>query len=501
MSNTELGLTGRWNASLPASIFDQGAPGRRGLTFPRWDGETIEPRLPADVRRAEPADLPDLSEPEIMRHFTRLSSLNHHIERGMYPLGSCTMKFNPRVNEQIAGLPGLADLHPEQDVEDIQGLLAALHLLETSLCEITGFAACSLLPSAGAQGEYLGMLVIREYHRSRDDDERTEVLIPDSAHGTNPASVVMAGLKPRTIASRPDGRIDVEALRKAVGPQTAGIMITNPNTLGLFEENIASIARIVHEAGGRLYMDGANMNAIMGKVRPQDMGFDVVHLNLHKTFSTPHGGGGPGAGPICVTAELEPFLPGPRIVPLGDDAFALERVPGPDDAAIHAFYGNVGVCLRALAYILRCGGDGLTRASECAVLNARYLQTALAEILPVAHAGETMHEFVASGAPWKKEFGVNTLDIAKRLLDYGFHAPTIYFPLIVEEAIMIEPTETESRESLDGFIAAMKAIHAEAVRDPDILRNAPVTTPVGRMDEARAARQPDLARLGPCQCG
>ncbi len=502
MSNTEYGQTGRWNASLPASIFDQGAPGRRALTFPRWDGDTLEARLPSQVMRAEPAELPDLSEPEVMRHFTRLSSLNHHIERGMYPLGSCTMKFNPRVNEQIAGLPGLADLHPEQDVADIQGLLAALHLLERSLCEITGFAACSLLPSAGAQGEYLGMLVIREYHRSRGEDQRNEVLIPDSAHGTNPASVVMAGLEPRTIVSRPDdGRIDVEALRKAVGPQTAGIMITNPNTLGLFEDNIVEIARIVHEAGGRLYMDGANMNAIMGKVRPGDMGFDVVHLNLHKTFSTPHGGGGPGAGPICVTAELEPFLPGPRIVAAGDETFALERIPGPGDAAIHAFYGNVGVCLRALAYILRCGGDGLTRASECAVLNARYLQTALADILPVAHAGETMHEFVASGAPWKKEFGVHTLDIAKRLLDYGVHAPTIYFPLIVEEALMIEPTETESRESLDGFIAAMKAIHDEAVRDPDILRNAPVTTPVGRMDEALAARRPDLARLGPCQCG
>ncbi len=501
MSNTEQGMTGRWNATLPAGIFDQGAPGRRALTFPRWDGDPVATDLPADVRRAAPADLPSVSEPEVMRHFTRLSSLNHHIERGMYPLGSCTMKFNPRVNEQVASLPGLADLHPEQDVQDIQGLLGALHLLETSLCEITGFDACSLLPSAGAQGEYLGMLVIGNYHRSRNDDQRTEVLIPDSAHGTNPASVVMAGLTPRTIASRSDGRIDVEALREAVGPQTAGIMITNPNTLGLFEDNIVAIARIVHEAGGRLYMDGANMNAIMGKVRPGDMGFDVVHLNLHKTFSTPHGGGGPGAGPICVTSELEPFLPGPRIVQTGEDSFALERVPGRDGEAIHAYQGNIGVCLRALAYILRCGGDGLTRASECAVLNARYLQTALTDILPVAHAGETMHEFVASGVPWKKEFGVHTLDIAKRLLDYGVHAPTIYFPLIVDEAIMIEPTETESRASLDGFIAAMKAIHAEAVRDPDILHKAPTTTPVGRMDEARAARQPDLARLGPCQCG
>lgn len=500
MSNQVNGKTGRWNATLPDSIFDQGASGRRALGFGHWSGAPAA-QLPEADRRAEPADLPALSEPEVMRHFTRLSSLNHHIERGMYPLGSCTMKYNPRLNEQVVALPGLADLHPEQDVEDIQGLLDILHRLEGALCEITGFAACSLLPSAGAQGEYLGMLVIGEYHRSRGDLDRTEVLIPDSAHGTNPASVVLAGLEPRTIASKPDGRIDVAALQAAVGPRTAGIMITNPNTLGLFEKDIVEIARIVHEAGGRLYMDGANMNAIMGKSRPGDVGFDVVHLNLHKTFSTPHGGGGPGAGPICVTAELAPFLPGPRIVPVGDGAYALERIPGEGDTAIHAFYGNVGVCLRAFAYILRCGGDGLTRVSECAVLNARYLQAALEDILPAAHSGETMHEFVASGSVWKKELGVNTLDIAKRLLDYGVHAPTIYFPLIVEEAIMIEPTETESKESLDSFVAALKAIRVEAEQDPDILHHAPETTPVGRMDEARAARNPDLSQLGPCNCG
>ncbi len=501
MNNTKSGKTRRWNATLPASIFSQGAPGRRALTFPRWDGDPVAAELPADARRVVPADLPAVSEPEVMRHFTRLSNLNHHIERGMYPLGSCTMKFNPRVNEQIAALPGLADLHPEQAEQDIQGLLEALHLLEVSLSEITGFDTCCLQPSAGAQGEYLGMLVIGAFHRANGDHERVEVLIPDSAHGTNPASVVMAGLKPRTIASREDGRIDVESLRSVVGPRTAGIMITNPNTLGLFEDNIREIADIVHAAGGRLYMDGANMNAIMGKVRPGDMGFDVTHLNLHKTFSTPHGGGGPGAGPICVTAELAPFLPGPRIVPVGGGQFSLVAAPAADAPVIHAYHGNVGVCLRALAYILRCGGDGLTRASECAVLNARYLQVSLQDILPVAHAGETMHEFVASGTPWKKEFGVHTLDIAKRLLDFGVHAPTIYFPLIVDEAIMIEPTETEAKESLDEFIAALKAIHREAMEDPDILFRAPETTPVGRMDEARAARQPDLSWLGPCPCG
>ncbi|MFO7609030.1 MAG: aminomethyl-transferring glycine dehydrogenase subunit GcvPB, partial [Candidatus Krumholzibacteriia bacterium] len=454
----------RWNADLPASVFAKGRAGRRGLTFPRWDGEAVVPDLPAGARRAAPADLPSLSEPEVLRHFTALSNLNHHIERGMYPLGSCTMKHNPRLNEQVAAMPGLADLHPEQDPVDVQGLLAALKLLETSLCEITGFAACSLIPAAGAQGEYLGMLVIRALHRAAGDLDRTEILIPDSAHGTNPASVVVAGLVPRTIKSRADdGRIDLDALRAAVGPRTAGIMITNPNTLGLFENDIREVADIVHAAGGRLYMDGANLNAIMGRTRPGDMGFDVVHMNLHKTFSTPHGGGGPGAGPICVTPELAPFLPGPRIA--GDDTagWRLEQVPtGPDDTAIHTWYGNVGVCLRALSYILRNGGDGLARVSDCAVLNANYLLASLREILPVPHATGCLHEFVASGAAWKEKYGVRTLDLAKRLLDYGVHAPTIYFPLIVEEAVMVEPTETETKESLDEFIAAVRAIHREA---------------------------------------
>ncbi|MGD9548443.1 MAG: aminomethyl-transferring glycine dehydrogenase subunit GcvPB [Candidatus Krumholzibacteriia bacterium] len=501
MSDESMVQPGRWNAGLPESIFTKGAPGRRGLTFPRWDGEPVAADLPAGMRRAEPADFPSLSEPEVMRHFTQLSNLNHHIERGMYPLGSCTMKYNPRLNEQIAALPGLADLHPEQPVGDVQGLLAALKLLEESLCEITGFAACSLFPAAGAQGEYLGMFVIRALHLHNGNPERTEVLIPDSAHGTNPASVVIAGMEPKTLKSRANGRIDLDALRAAVGPRTAGIMITNPNTLGLFENDITEIAAIVHEAGGRLYMDGANLNAIMGKVRPGDMGFDVVHMNLHKTFSTPHGGGGPGAGPICVTPELQPFLPGPWITAGADGGFTLENLPGRDGAAIHSYYGNVGVCLRALAYILRCGGDGLTRVSECAVLNARYLLSQLRDILPVANADQCLHEFVASGASWKNEFGVRTLDIGKRLLDYGVHAPTIYFPLIVEEALMVEPTETESKESLDRFIAAVRAIHREAATDPEVLHGAPHTTPVGRMDEARAARQPDLSWLGPCNCG
>ena len=505
MSGQDAKATGRWNATLPASIFEKGAPGRRGLTFPVWDGDPVKPDLPAGVRRAVPADLPSLGELEVMRHFTALSNLNHHIERGMYPLGSCTMKYNPRVNEQVAGLSGLADLHPEQGPEDIQGLLAALNLLEESLCELTGFAACCLIPAAGAHGEYLGMLVIRAFHLAHGDEDRNEILIPDSAHGTNPASVVIAGLKPRTIPSRTDGRIDVAFLREAVGPQTAGIMITNPNTLGLFEVDIQEIAAIVHEAGGRLYMDGANMNALMGKARPGDMGFDVVHLNLHKTFGTPHGGGGPGAGPICVTEELARFLPGPRIVrdnsAPGEGCYALENIPGPDSDGIHSYFGNVGVCLRALAYILRNGGNGLTRVTECAVLNANYLLASLKGFLEVEHAEGCLHEFVATGAGWKDRYGVRTLDIAKRMLDYGLHAPTIYFPLIVDEALMIEPTETESLESLDNFVAVMKSLHEEAKTNPELLTSAPHVTPVGRMDEAQAAREPDLRWAGPCNCG
>ncbi len=491
----------RWNATAPASLFDQGVVGRRATSFPRWDGEELTVKLPADVRRATAADLPSISEPEVMRHFTQLSTLNHHIERGMYPLGSCTMKYNPRINEKVVGLSGLADLHPEQSIDDVQGLLGALKLLEKSLCTLTGFESCSLHPAAGAHGEYLGMLVIRAFHLGRADRDRVEILIPDSAHGTNPASVVIAGMIPRTIKSLDNGRIDLNALREAVGEKTAGIMITNPNTLGLFENDIKEVADIVHQAGGRLYMDGANMNAIMGKSRPGDMGFDVVHLNLHKTFSTPHGGGGPGSGPICVTKELAPFLPGPWIHEEDDGRFSLKKLPVRGSNSIHTHFGNVGVCLRALAYILRLGGNGLTRCTESAVLNANYLLCQLETIMDVKHSHGCLHEFVASGSSWKKDFGVRTLDIAKRMLDYGVHAPTIYFPLIVEEAFMVEPTETESRESLDNLVQILRTIHKEAQETPEIVTGAPHTTPVGRLDEATAARSPDLRWAGPCNCG
>ncbi len=491
---------GRWCANLQDSLFSRGRAGRRGVMPPVWRGDEVDATLPDDLRRENPCDLPSLSEQEVMRHYTRLSNLNHHIERGMYPLGSCTMKHNPRLNERVAALPGFASLHPEQDEGDIQGLLCALKLLQDALCEITGFAACSLQPAAGAHGEYLGLLAIRAFHLANGDAGRVDVLIPDSAHGTNPASVVMTGMKPVTVKSRADGRLDPDAVRAAAGPTTAGIMITNPNTLGLFETEIVEVARIIHEAGGRLYMDGANLNAVLGKAKPAHMGFDVVHLNLHKTFSTPHGGGGPGAGPICVTEELAPFLPGPGLV----CEEGVYRLDGDDDGgrpSIHSYHGNVGVCLRALAYILRLGGDGLTRVAERAVLNANYLRKRLEGILTVEHAEGCLHEFVATGADWKERFGVRTLDIAKRLLDHGVHAPTIYFPLIVEEALMIEPTETESKETLDAFVEILAGIRREAETDPELLRGAPHATPVSRLDEAGAARHPDLRWLGPCNCG
>ncbi len=490
----------RWGAGLQASLFAKGRAGRRALRLPPWDGAPVDTALPAAARRAAPCDLPALSEPEVMRHYTQLSTLNHNIERGMYPLGSCTMKFNPRLNEEVAALPGFAALHPEQDDADAQGLLEALARLQDALCRLTGFPACSLHPAAGAHGEFLGMQVIRAFHLARGERDRDQILIPDSAHGTNPASVTMVGMRPATLASRPNGRIDLEALRRAVGPRTAGIMITNPNTLGLFETEIGAIARVVHEAGGRLYMDGANFNAILGKARPADMGFDVVHINLHKTFSTPHGGGGPGAGPICVSAELAPFLPGP-VITRREGQWRLEAPATPCTPSVHSYFGNVGVCLRALAYILSNGGDGLTRVAERAVLNANYVLACLKDILPVPHAEGCLHEFVASAAAWKEQHGIRALDLAKRLLDFGVHAPTVYFPLIVDEALMIEPTESEPKESLDAFVAAIRQIHREARTDPELLHNAPHTTPVRRLDEARAARQPDLAHLGPCNCG
>ena len=478
-------------------LYEISRPGRRGCRLPEPD--VPRAKLPAGFLRDD-LPLPEVSEMDLVRHYVHLSQLNHAVDTGFYPLGSCTMKYNPRVNEAICRLPGFTQLHPLQPSDTVQGALVLLYELQEFLGEISGFPGISLQPAAGAHGEMTGVLIMRKALYDRGETQRNVILVPDSAHGTNPATTTMSGLKVVEIASDAAGNVDLDALRVHLSDQVVGLMLTNPNTLGLFDEQVLEVTRLVHEAGGLVYGDGANLNALLGICKPADLGFDVMHFNLHKTFSTPHGGGGPGAGPICVTEELAAFLPGPRINVAGDGSFTLGKVPGPDGLAIHSYFGNVGVSLRALAYILRNGGDGLTRASECAVLNANYLLARLQDILPVDNAEGCMHEFVASGTRWKDEFGIRTLDVAKRMLDYGVHAPTIYFPLIVEEAMMVEPTETEPRESLDLFVDIMRAIYREAGEDPELLKGAPHTTPVGRMDEARAARQPDLRWLGPCNC-
>ncbi len=491
------------------TIFERSVPGRRAGTLPAADvPETpLEDLIPAKLLRGRPAELPEVSEPEIVRHYTRISRRNFDLDRGFYPLGSCTMKHNPRVNERVAALPGHARLHPGQDPSRAQGALELMWLLQRSLAEIAGLPHVSLQPSAGSHGELAGLLLTRAYHVDRGE-LRTKVLTPDTAHGTNPATVTMAGYEVVKVASNDRGGVDLDDLRAKADEQTACLMLTNPNTLGLFDENIAEITSIVRDAGGTLYYDGANLNAIMGHTRPGDMGFDIVHFNLHKTFSQPHGGGGPGAGPIAVADRIEPFLPVPQVI---------RREPGEADGAggngdgqirydleydrprsigrLRGFQGNFGVFVRAYAYILSLGGDGLTEASETAVLNANYLLARLREgrtgrYAPIAFDRRCMHEFVLSGAPAKQELGVKTQDIAKRLLDYSFHPPTVYFPLLVDEAMMVEPTETEARETLDEFAGALDAILAEAEQDPEVARNAPYVTPVRRLDEVAANRRP-----------
>jgi len=469
---------------MSATLFDKSRPGRPGYRLPAGAPDAA-PRLDAAKRRREPAGLPALSELDVMRHFVALSKLNHSIVSGFYPLGSCTMKYNPVLNEELSRLPGFAASHPDQCAETAQGSLELMWRLEEALKAITGFDAATLQPAAGAQGEFVGMRIARRWHEDRGE-ARGEVLIPDSAHGTNPASVVMAGLAVRTVPSDARGLVDLDALAAALGPGTAAVMLTNPNTLGLFEADILRIAELVHGAGALLYMDGANMNALVGRVRPADLGFDVMHLNLHKTFSTPHGGGGPGSGPVAVTAALADYLPGLRVRRDGD-RFAAARAPK-SIGDVHGRHGNFAMLVRALAYVLHYGGDGLADVSAGAVLNANYLQARLRDLFEVPHDGLCMHEFVASGRPLKKH-GVRTLDVAKRLLDFGVHAPTVYFPLIVPEALMIEPTETETKESLDHFVDAMARIVREAETDPELLKAAPHTTPVGRLDEARAAKE------------
>ena len=483
------------------TIFDRSVEGRRAAQLP--EAGVPEPPLskliPARLLRDQPAELPEVSEPEIVRHYNRISRRNFDLDSGFYPLGSCTMKHNPRVNERVAALPGHARLHPAQDPARAQGALELMWLLQESLGEISGMPHVSLQPSAGSHGELAGLLLTRAYHADRGE-ERTKVLTPDTAHGTNPATVTMAGYEVVKVATNERGGVDLEDLRGKADERTACLMLTNPNTLGLFDENITEITSIVREAGGTLYYDGANLNAIMGRVRPGDMGFDIVHFNLHKTFSQPHGGGGPGAGPIGVSERIEPFLPRPQVARKAGEngsaaTYALDHDRPKSIGRLRGFQGNFGVFVRSYAYILSLGGDGLTEASETAVLNANYLLAKLSEgragrYAPVAFERRCMHEFVLSGAPAKKELGVRTLDLAKRLLDYGIHPPTVYFPLLVEEAMMVEPTETETRETLDAFADAVETILAEAEEDPEIALNAPYTTPVRRLDEVAANRKP-----------
>ena len=478
---------------LQPTLFERSRPGRGEGKIPHPPKDALA-RIPVAALRDAPPALPELNEPEVVRHYVNLSQLNFAIDTGFYPLGSCTMKFNPKLNEWAARLPGFANLHPMAPDETAQGTLELLWSLEQSLAEIGGMKAVTLQPAAGAQGELTGILMIRAYHRSRGDDERVEVLVPDSSHGTNPATATMAGYRTITIPSAPDGGVDVAAFSAALGPRTAAVMITNPSTLGLFEKRIGDLLDAVHEAGALAYMDGANLNAILGRFKPGAAGFDVMHFNVHKTFSTPHGGGGPGAGPVGVGEKLLPFLPTPRVVRDGDGKFRLER-PGERATSIgrmRSFVGNTGVLVRAYAYIAAHGASGLRQVSDDAVLAANYLKKRVAEAYEIPYDRPCKHEFVASAAGLKKRTGVRTLDIAKRLIDHGFHPPTIYFPLIVDEGMLIEPTETESAETLDAFADALVAIAAEAATDPEVVKAAPHSAPVRRLDEAKAARQPNL---------
>jgi glycine dehydrogenase subunit 2 len=473
-------------------IFELSTPGRIGYSLPEMDVPELDlsSLLPEGYLRSEEPELPEVSELDIMRHYTALSRRNHGVDSGFYPLGSCTMKYNPKINENVARFNGFAHVHPLQDESSVQGALELLYDLQEHLIEITGMDEVTLQPAAGAHGEWTGLMMIRAYHEANGDLKRTKVIVPDSAHGTNPASATVAGLETITVKSNENGLVDLDDLRRVVGEDTAALMLTNPNTLGLFEENIVEMAEIVHAAGGKLYYDGANLNAVLSKARPGDMGFDVVHLNLHKTFTGPHGGGGPGSGPVGVKTDLIPFLPKPIISKRGEEyVFDYDRPQS--IGRVKPYYGNFGINVRAYTYIRSMGPDGLKAVTEYAVLNANYMMRRLAEYYDLPFDKHCKHEFVLSGRRQKK-LGVRTLDIAKRLLDFGYHPPTIYFPLNVEECIMIEPTETESKETLDSFVDIMIQIAKEAEENPEIVQEAPHTTVVGRMDEATAARKPIL---------
>ncbi len=462
-----------------------------GLPAPRLPEAGVPPGagLPEALRRRRAPNLPRLSEPEIMRHYSRLAALNFSISEQFYPLGSCTMKYNPVVNEQVVTMPGFAALHPYQPEETAQGALELLWRLEQALKAIAGVDRMTLQPAAGAHGEWTALRMIQAFHRERGE-QRDQVIVPDSAHGTNPASAALAGFQVVEVKSNSEGRVDIEDLRVKLSPRVAALMLTNPNTLGLFERDILGIAELVHQVGGKLYYDGANLNACMGICRPGDMGFDAVHMNLHKTFTTPHGGGGPGAGPVGVKADLEPFLPRPLVVE-EDGRFRLDHHRPLSIGRVRSFYGNFGMLVRAYTYILAMGAEGLTQASKDAVLAANYLQSQVEGLLDVPYARPCMHEFVASASNLDPH-GVRAMDVAKGLLDRGYHAPTTYFPLVVPEALMVEPTETESKETLDGFVEALREIVEEARTDPAALHEEPRTLPVGRMDEVEAARRPVL---------
>jgi len=484
-----------WDEPL---IFELGMEGRVGFAVPSLEPEIVDAvdditeLVPDGMLRTRPAKLPEVSEIQVLRHYIHLSQANYGVNSGLiYPLGSCTMKYNPVINEVLAGHPKITEIHPEQDDASVQGTLEFLYTLNEGFLEVTGMDDASLQPAAGAHGEYLGILLIRAYHADRGELEtRREIIIPDSAHGTNPASAVMAGFKTVEVPSIEDGGVDLEALKSVVGPQTAGLMLTNPNTLGIFDSNIHKIADIVHEVGGLMYYDGANLNAVMGKCRPGDMGFDIVHVNLHKTFSTPHGGGGPGAGPVGVKALLADFLPVPTVEE-SDGVYRLSWDRPKTVGKIHGYHGNVNVMLKAYIYMITLGGEGLKEASELSVLNSNYIAQKLKDVkgysLPYGEGKWRMHEAVLSASKMNEETGVRALNISKKLLDYGIHAPTTYFPLIVPEALMIEPTETEPLEALDEFIEAMKKISELAYSDPEEVLKAPTNTTIGRLDEVRAS--------------
>lgn len=478
-------------------VFELSKPGRSGYSLPENEfGKAAE--MPEALARKAALGLPEVSEVDVVRHYTNLSQMNFGVDTGFYPLGSCTMKYNPKINEEIAAMPGFLGLHPLQPESTVQGALEVYYNMEKSLSAITGMAGFTFNPCAGAHGELTGLMIMRQYHLLHGDTKRTKVIVPDSAHGTNPASAAVCGLEVVVVKSNASGLIDVADLKPLLGDDIAGIMMTNPNTLGLFEKEIGEIAALVHGCGGLLYYDGANMNPLLGVVRPGDMGFDIMHLNLHKTFSTPHGGGGPGSGPVGVAAHLVPYLPVPHVVKTADGKFEISADNAESAGQVSAFMGNFGVILRAYAYILSLGKQHIRFAGKFATMAANYVKECLKDCYKLPIPSICKHEFVFDGLvndgarPGEEHSGATTLDVAKRLLDYGFHAPTIYFPLLFHQAIMIEPTETESKETIDAFVEVMRKIAAEAAENPDYLKGAPHNTPISRPDETRAARQPIL---------